>query len=105
MENPFEIILEKLDRIEDKLNRQERDKIEVDELMDIDDLGKYIGYQRTSIYGLVQKNKIPYIKRGKLFFRKSDIDIWLNRGKKSTNKDIKKQTEQYFLNTSGKTLK
>ncbi len=98
MENPFEIILEKLDRIEEKLIRLEQVKVDDDVLMDIDSLGKYINYKKTSIYGLVQKNKIPYIKRGKLYFRKIDIDTWLNQGKKITKKDIQKRSEDYVFN-------
>lgn len=98
MENPFEIILEKLDHINEKLSRLEQVKVEGDVLMDIESLGKYINYKKTSIYGLVQKNKIPYIKRGKLYFRKIDIDNWLNQGKRITKEDIRKQSEQYILN-------
>lgn len=64
--------------------------------MDINTLGSYINYQKTSIYGLVQKNKIPYIKRGKLYFRKSEIDNWLNRGKKITQENIEKPAEEYI---------
>ena len=96
MENPFEIIIEKLNRIEEKLELLEQKKAEQDQLMDIDTLGSYINYQKTSIYGLVQKNKIPYIKRGKLYFRKSEIDNWLNLGKKLTKENIEEHTEEYI---------
>ncbi len=79
MENPFEMIWEKLNKVEEKMTRLEQNKPDQDELMDIDTLGKYINSQKTSIYRLVQKNKIPYIKKGKLDFLKRDIDSWLNR--------------------------
>lgn len=96
MENPFKIILEKLDCIEEKLNRLEQNKAEQYELMDIETLGKYINYQKTSIYGLVQKNKIPYIKRGKLFFEKGEIDKWLISGRKITKEEVKVQAVEYI---------
>ena len=99
MENPFEIILEKLDRIEEKLIRIEQMKTDQNELMDIETLGKYINYQKTSIYGLVQKNKIPYIKRGKLYFEKGEIDKWLISGRKTTKEEIKIKAD-FLINNS-----
>ena len=98
MDNPFELILEKLDLIEEKLNRLEQNKAEQEELMDIETLGKYINYQKSSIYGLVQKNKIPYIKRGKLFFEKGEIDKWLISGRKVTIDEIKVKADEYLIN-------
>lgn len=98
MENPFELILEKLDLIEEKLNRLDKKTEEQEELMDIETLGKYINYQKSSIYGLVQKNKIPYIKRGKLFFEKGEIDKWLISGRKVTIDEIKVKADEYLIN-------
>ncbi len=100
MENPFKIILEKLDCIEEKLSRLEQNKAEQYELMDIETLGKYINYQKTSIYGLVQKNKIPYIKRGKLFFEKGEIDKWLIGGRKFTEEEIIMKSKEYIRTAS-----
>ena len=69
-----------------------------EEYLPIDELCKLIGYKKTSIYGLVQKNKIPYHKKGKLFFLKSEIMEWLKSGKKATKEDIKKKADEYLLN-------
>lgn len=98
MENPFEIILEKLDRIENHLNRLEQEKTDQQKLMDIEQLSEYIHYKKTSIYGLVQKNKIPYIKRGKLFFEKGEIDKWLILGRNITKKENSRQAHRYIAN-------
>ncbi len=64
MENPFDLIMDKLNNIEQQLKElRELHKQEFkDERMDIIELGKYINYQKTSIYGLVQNRKIPFIK-------------------------------------------
>ncbi len=100
MENPFEIILEKLNSIEVQLKElKEQQKQEYkDELMDIIELGQYINYQKTSIYGLVQKRKIPFIKAsGKLHFRKNDIDQWLNNGRRMSKTEINKLGDEYLL--------
>jgi len=74
MENPFEIILAKLDTIEKKLDEPKKEKnVELNnELMTIKEVATYINFQKTSVYGLVKKRKIPYIKAsGKLLFRKN----------------------------------
>lgn len=99
MENPFEIILERLDNIEKKLDELKKEKsIEVNnELMTIDELGAYINYQKTSIYGLVKKRKIPYIKAsGKLHFRKNMIDEWLDSRVTRTKSEIEKMADDYI---------
>jgi len=97
MENLFHLLMDKLNNIEQQLEElRELHKQEFkDELMDIIELGKYINYQKTSIYGLVQDRKIPFIKAsGKLHFRKSDIDQWLNEGKRKTGIEIKRIADE-----------
>ncbi len=101
MENPFEIIMQKLSSIEAQLVaiREQQKQEFKDELMDISELGEYINYQKTSIYGLVQKRKIPFIKAsGKLHFHKSDIDKWLTGGKRMTGEDTKRKAQEYIVN-------
>jgi flagellar hook-associated protein FlgK len=76
MENPFDLLMDKLNNIEQQLKElRELHKQEFkDELMNINQLGDYINYQKTSIYGLVQKRKIPFIKAsGKLDFLINEI--------------------------------
>ncbi|APG59016.1 helix-turn-helix transcriptional regulator [Christiangramia salexigens] len=97
MENPFELILERLDRIERKLDLLENGPSQ-DQLMTIEEVAQYIHYQKTSIYGLVQKRKIPFIKgSGKLHFRKSEIDNWLDQRKVKTKSEIEKMADEYIL--------
>jgi len=71
--------------------------MEEDKYLNIEELGELIGYKKTSIYGLVQRNKIPYHKKGKLFFLKSEIMQWLKNGKKTTAKDIQRQADEYLI--------
>jgi excisionase family DNA binding protein len=78
---------------EQELNQEEQ-------YLTIEELGELIGYKKTSIYGLVQKNKIPYHKRGKLFFLKSEIMEWLKNGKKTTSVDIRRKADEYLLHNS-----
>ncbi len=79
---------------------EEEKKEEDEKFLTIEELSDLIGYKKTSIYGLVQKDKIPYHKKGKLFFLKSEIITWLKEGKKSSPTAIQKKAEEYlFKNT------
>ena len=53
MENPFELILERLDRIEKKLDHLQNENSN-DKLMSKEDVAEYIHYQKNSIYGLIK---------------------------------------------------
>ena len=103
MENPFEIILARLDTIENKLDELRKEKnIETNnELMTVEEVATYINFQKTSVYGLIKKRQIPFIKAsGKLHFRKSDIDKWLDSKKVKTKSDIEIMGNEYILKNS-----
>jgi excisionase family DNA binding protein len=76
---------------------REQEVDQEDKYLTIEELELLIGYKKSSIYGLVQKNRIPYTKKGKLFFLKSEIMEWLRSGKKTTSQDIKKRADEYLL--------
>lgn len=100
MENPFEIILKRLNDIEKKIDELKKDKNDEfnNELMTITEVAAYINFQKTSVYGLVKKRKIPHIKAsGKLNFSKSDIDKWLDTKKVKTKSDFEKMADDYPL--------
>lgn len=59
------------------------EKIEIPELLSIDDAAKYLNLAKQTLYGFTSKGVIPYLKKGKkLYFKKSEIDKWINEGKK-----------------------
>ena len=76
---------------------REEESSQEDQYLTIEELAELIGYKKTSIYGLVQKKKIPYHKKGKLFFLKSEIMEWLKSGKKASKYDIERKANEYLL--------
>jgi excisionase family DNA binding protein len=51
----------------------------VEKLLTVDDLAELLQFKRQSIYNLVHKGKIPFIKVGNaLRFNVSDIEKYLN---------------------------
>ncbi len=92
MEN--KLILQKLNQIEKLL-------VGTKEILTIDDLVNYTGFQKSSIYKLVHKNLIPYTKPGgkKLFFQKSKIDEWLLSNSSKSTEEIENEAISYSLKT------
>lgn len=104
MENPFEIIMEKLESIEQmllelKVGQAHVNKDNQIELMTIKQVAEYLTLSVPTIYGMVHEAKIPNYKQGKrLYFKKSDIDAWITSGRRRTHSEI----EQEALNYLGK---
>jgi excisionase family DNA binding protein len=99
MENPFELILERLDRIEKAiLNLNIGIPIaEVNHPMDIKELSAYLNKSKSAIYTMTFSNKIPHYKSGKkLYFKKSEIDEWIFSNKIKTNDDIEREAMEYI---------
>ena len=94
-----EAINELVNRITTQLNLSlSRDKsLQEDEFMTIDELSKFISMTKGSIYGLVHKNTIPYHKKGKLYFLKSEIMDWIKSGKQETNASLQDRANDYLL--------
>ncbi|MBK8746360.1 MAG: helix-turn-helix domain-containing protein [Saprospiraceae bacterium] len=65
----------------------------------MDDAAKILTLSKPTIYGLVHKNTIPYIKKGKrLYFLKEDLINWVLKGKRKTKEEL----EEYFQNKFAK---
>lgn len=65
-----------------------------DEWMTIDDLTNYLPDKPSNqtVYSWVGQKIIPYHKLGKrLYFLKSDIDLWLKNGRRKTAAEIAKE--------------
>ena len=100
MENPFELILERLDRIENAIQNLNliSSKSNIDEVMDIAEVAAFIKLTKPTIYGLTHQNTIPYYKNGKkLYFRKSEIVEWLFSKRIKTQHDIDMEVNEYLL--------
>lgn len=102
MENPFEIILEKLEHIQNAISRIEK-KSAADEqkFLNIDQVSEFIGLSKFTIYGLTHKRIIPHYKNGKrLCFKKSEIADWMASGKVVTNEEMRMNVHEYLFKNS-----
>lgn len=105
MENPFEIIIQRLDAIERLLYEIKTGKqidnvpvIYANELMNVQQVADYLTLSVQTIYGLVHKMEIPNFKRGKrLYFKRTDIDDWIGQSRRKTVAEIEQETSNYML--------
>jgi excisionase family DNA binding protein len=99
MENPFELILERLDRIEKAIAAlNATNPIQINNApMDIKDLSEYLKLSVSAIYKLTSTSEIPHYKSGKrLYFKKEDIDEWIFSHRIKTRDDIEKEAMEYL---------
>ena len=99
MENPFELILERLDRIEKAITALNYISYIPDsnQIMNIAEVAAYIKVAKATIYGMTHRNTIPHYKNGKkLFFKKSEIDEWIFSKRIKTNLDIENEAMGYI---------
>ncbi|SHM22765.1 helix-turn-helix domain-containing protein [Flavobacterium xinjiangense] len=99
MENPFELILERLDRIEkaiEKLNAS-GPLAQFNDPMDIKDLATYLKMSVSAIYKFTSTDTIPHYKNGKrLYFKKEEINQWIFSNKNKTTDDIDREANEYI---------
>lgn len=72
------------------------------DVMDVSETSKYLKLAKPTIYSKVQARRIPHYKQGKrLYFRKEDLDQWINSGKIKTMDEINADAIGY-INRKGR---
>lgn len=60
------------------------------DFLDLNEASKFLNLAKQTIYGLTCKREIPFFKRGKkLYFRETDLILWLEKGKKYSLEELK----------------
>lgn len=96
--NPFEDIVNRLDRIETQYSRiekllaerkQEPPPAQLKRPLTISEAAEIVRMTKGSIYGLVHKRQIPFFKRGKsVLFYYDDLIKWIEVGRRETVSEI-----------------
>jgi excisionase family DNA binding protein len=100
MQNPFELIDERLSRIENKLEfilNQLSDletKPESDVFYTVQETAQFLKLSVPTIYDIIHKMEIPVHKRGKrVYFLKSDLIEYLKKGRQRSRDEIQEEAE------------
>ena len=101
MENPFELILDKLNTIENLLKtviKNDNSTITITEVLNLNQAAEYVSLSKSAIYKKTSERNIPHFKNGKkLYFKRSELDAWLTGLKISTHAEIEKQADDYIM--------
>ncbi|MNT62317.1 Helix-turn-helix domain protein [compost metagenome] len=98
MENPFEIILAKLNNIEKAIEKLNTPSNSDDDFMNIEQAASFVGLSKATVYGLTHERKIPHFKVGKrLYFKKSDIVNWITSTKVKTKQEVNQLADEYIF--------
>ena len=93
-------LFDKLDNIERLLlNNSTHPQPEPERWLNLSELCDYLPDKpvKPTVYGWVHQRVIPCHRRGKkLYFLKSEIDIWLKTGRKKTNAEIAAESETFI---------
>ncbi len=96
MENPFELIDQRLEKIEQLLidikSNQESGKYNLKmfpEIMNTKQLTEYLSVSKSTIYKFTNSRAFPYYKNGKVvYFKKQDVDEWITKGRVKTKDEL-----------------
>ena len=113
MTNPFDLLQEQLNRIENKLGEFDtfihrgisNNLPETDHPITIQQVSEQTKLSVATLYGYVSRNEIPFSKRPnskRLWFSKQEITNWLLDGRKKTISEISNQANTYVKIKNGK---
>lgn len=79
-------------------------KSEIETPIQLDEVVPITGLSKPTLYSYVQRNEIPYHKKGnRLYFFKTEIIEWIKTGKQKTLKELEAETDD-FLSTHKKRI-
>lgn len=95
------IILEKLNTLEQKIEEQNLLKKEV---LTFNDACRYLDFSASHLYKLTSQKKIPHFcPQGKrLYFNRTEIDAWLQSNRQISSEDIEKEAANYLIKNKRK---
>ena len=100
MENPFELILEKLNSIDKMIGQLHLRNASTSagaNVTDINEASRFLGLSKSALYKMTCNREIPHYKRGKrLYFDKSELAKWVMRNKILSKEEIEKQADEYI---------
>ena len=92
-----ELIFQKLNQIEQKLDEQNLLKKEV---LNFSEACQYLGISESHLYKLTSRKQVPHFcpQGKKLYFNRLELDRWLQTNRKNTPEEVDREATDYILN-------
>lgn len=69
-----------------------------DDVLGMPEAANYLKLSKATLYKLTSDRQIPHYKMGKRnYFRKEELDQWINKGKVKTQEDIENEANEYLI--------
>ncbi len=107
IENPFELIHERLSNIEHclidiKRRNDSHPTAEADQFLTIQQASELLNLSVPTLYGYSQRHEIPVNRRaGRLYFSRHELIDWVKQGRKITTSEASDQADQYLIRKKG----
>lgn|GEM_PF-5743393 len=107
MENPFEIILSRLDDLERQIKELKSniniEQEEKDVFFDVKQTADFLGYTINTVRRKSSSMELPNIRKGgKLYYLKADLIAYLKSGRRKGLDDINNDVDEYIKNKDKK---
>lgn len=86
-----------------KKTYQPQEPLIKDEYLNIQQAAELLSLAVATIYTMTCRKKIPYFKKGKkVYFKRTELEEWLNSGKKPVGDDDKAPIRDLFIRSKKK---
>jgi excisionase family DNA binding protein len=66
-----------------------------EKFLSLEQAAQFLQLAKQTLYGFTSKRKIPFIKKGKkLYFKETDLEKWLETGRKKSREEIEKELDE-----------
>ena len=95
------LILDKLTEIANKLDEQ---NILQKTVLNLSEAAKYLDISESHLYKLTSSRQIPHFcpQGKKLYFRREELDQWLQRNRQSSSDEIDREATNYLIRNKRK---
>ena len=96
-----ELILDKLSEIASKLDEQ---NLLQKTVLNFNEACSYLDVSPSHLYKLTSTRQIPHFcpQGKKLYFNRTELDVWLQRNRQSTNEEIEQEVNEKLFNSRRK---
>jgi excisionase family DNA binding protein len=96
-----ELILDKLSEIANKLDEQ---NLLQKTVLNFNEACSYLDVSQSHLYKLTSTRQIPHFcpQGKKLYFNRTELDVWLQRNRQSTNEEIEQEVTEKLLKSRRK---
>jgi excisionase family DNA binding protein len=96
-----ELILDKLSEIANKLDEQ---NLLQKTVLNFNEACSYLDVSPSHLYKLTSTRQIPHFcpQGKKLYFNRTELDVWLQRNRQSTNEEIEQEVNEKLFNSRRK---